>query len=377
MVRGVKITSLVLATFLAGSVLLSGCGSKFSPQNHPQNTAQSSPSPSVGESTKQEGTTAASPTPQPTEAPVQPQIDVNQVKPNEAGKIMVVMFHNFVEAYKSGDKQYTTTFDDFRKLLPVLYDKGYRLISLNDLINNNIQVPAGFIPLVFTFDDGTAGQFNLVEENGQLVANRQSAVGIMEEFNKQHPDFGLRGTFYVNLGSPTFPGAGELKERLQYLIDKGFDIGNHTYTHVNLKKVKTAEEIQKAIGENQKKMVEIIPGYTMMTLSLPYGLPSKELQTYVANGEFEGVKYENKGILEVGWDPTYSPVNAKFNPLSIHRVRASGIVPVEADLAWWLEQLSRGEQYVSDGNPDTITVPKAREANVDAALLNGKKLVIY
>ena len=49
--------------------------------------------------------------------------------------------------------------------------------------------------MVFTFDDGTSGQFNLVEENGELVANKKSAVGIIEEFNKTHPDFGVKRDF--------------------------------------------------------------------------------------------------------------------------------------------------------------------------------------
>jgi len=307
----------------------------------------------------------------------QPQIDISKIKPNEVGKIMVVMFHNFVDNYKSGDKEYTTTFDEFRKLLQSLYDKGYRLISVSDFLNNDISVPAGCIPMIFTFDDGTPGQFNMVEENGRLVANRQSAVGIMEEFNKTHPDFGLKGTFYVNLGLGTFEGKGTLAERLKYLIDKGFEIGNHTFTHVMLNKVKSADKIQEEIGGNQKKMYELIPGYKMTSFSLPYGLPSKELQEYVVRGEYEGVKYENLTIMEVGWDPNVSPVNKKFNPLSVHRVRASGIEPVDADLAWWLKNLSREEQYISDGNPDTVTVPKDKEQEVDPARLKGKKLVVY
>jgi len=135
----------------------------------------------------------------------------------------------FVESFtpKSYDKgEYTTTFSEFEKLLQDLYDRGYRLISMSDYLNNNISVPAGCIPIIFTFDDGTSGQFNLVEENGTLKVNKKSAVGIMEEFYEKHPDFGLKGTFYVNLGNSTFEGAGTLQQRLQYLVDKGFEIGN-------------------------------------------------------------------------------------------------------------------------------------------------------
>jgi len=309
--------------------------------------------------------------------PIEPQIDYEKVKPNEAGKIMVVMFHNFVESYKSGDTEYTTTFSAFRELLQTLYDKGYRLISMSDYLNNNISVPAGCIPMIFTFDDGTPGQFNLVEENGKLVVNPRSAVGIMEEFNRTHPDFGLKGTFYVNLGLGTFQGKGTLAERLKYLIDKGFEIGNHTLNHANLSEIKTAEEMMKEIGGNQKKMYELVPDYKMISFSLPYGVPSKELKQYVVKGEYEGVGYEHLAIVEVGWDPAPSPVSVNFNPLSTHRVRASGIEPVQADLEWWLKNLSREEQYVSDGNPDTVTVPKEKEDSVDKNRLNGKKLITY
>ncbi|MCX7843708.1 MAG: polysaccharide deacetylase family protein [Clostridia bacterium] len=304
-------------------------------------------------------------------------IDVSQVKPNEAGSIMVVMFHNFIDEYKSGDKEYTTTFDDFRKLLPKLYEKGYRLINVNDYLSNNINVPAGCIPMMFTFDDGTAGQFNLVEENGRLVANKQSAVGIMEEFNKAHPDFGLKGTFYVNLGLKTFEGKGTISERLKYLVDKGFEIGNHTYSHISLPKAKSAQEIQREVGKNQKAMLELIPDYTMTSLALPFGQASKELQEYVHKGEFEGIKYDNMAIMLVGANPAASPVSKSFNPLKTARVRASGIKPVDCDLAWWVEKLSRSEQYVSDGNPDTVTVPKSNEATVDQGKLKGKRLVTY
>ena len=57
-------------------------------------------------------------------------------------------------------------------------------------------IPAGCTPMIFTFDDGTKGQFSLVEKDGKLVAEEKSAVGIMEKFNKEHPDFGMKGTFY-------------------------------------------------------------------------------------------------------------------------------------------------------------------------------------
>lgn len=306
-----------------------------------------------------------------------PSIDLNEVKPNETGRIMVVMFHNFVEEYKKGDKAYTTTFSAFEKLLDTLYTMDYRLISMNDYLNGNIDTPAGCIPMVFTFDDGTAGQFNLIEENGTFVVNPRSAVGILEEFNKTHPDFGTRGTFYINLGNQTFSGAGTVAQRLEYLKGKGFELGNHTYTHINLKETKSAAKIQEEIGGNQKKMFELIPDYTFATFSLPYGAPSKDLTQYVIKGEYEGVKYENLAIMEVGWDPAPSPFSIKFDPLSTHRVRSSGITPVDQDLAWWLDNQKRDKQYISDGNSATVAVPESYIEYVDQARLNGRSLITY
>jgi len=306
-----------------------------------------------------------------------PAIDLNEVKPNETGRIMVVMFHNFIEEYKKGDKDFTTTFGEFEKLLDTLYTSGYRLISMNDYLNGNIDTPAGCIPMVFTFDDGSAGEFNLIESDGILAVNPRSAVGIMEEFNKTHPDFGTKGTFYINLGNSTFSGEGTLTQRLEYLLSKGFELGNHTYSHINLKEAKTAAKIQEEIGGNQKKILELIPNYIFTTFSLPYGAPAEGLKQYVIEGEWEGIKYKNLAIMEVGWDPAPSPFSVKFDPLATHRVRASGIAPVDADLAWWLENLKRDKQYISDGDAATVTVPEASAEYVDQTRLNGRELVTY
>jgi peptidoglycan/xylan/chitin deacetylase (PgdA/CDA1 family) len=308
------------------------------------------------------------------------EIDLNKVKPNELGKIMVVMFHNFVETFsptKYDKGEYTMTFKAFEELLQVLYDKGYRLISFKDFLDNNISVPAGCTPMVFTFDDATSGQFNLIEEDGILKVNEKSAVGIMLEFNKKHPDFGAKGMFFVNLGSNIFNGSGNTAERLKYLIDLGFEVGNHTYSHINLKETKSIDIIQKEIGNNQKVMYELVPGYKMFAFSLPYGAPSGNLIEYVKKGEYESIEYENLGIVEVGWNPSPSAISRHFNSESINRVRAPGINPEKFDLNWWIENISREEEYISDGNENKITVPEEKIDSIDMEKLGDKELVTY
>src|SRR5690242_10834499 len=97
-----KKLALIFALLSLVTVLLSGCGS--STQNN-QGTKDNTGSP----------TAAPTEAPKATATPVP--IDYNKIKPDESGKIMVVMFHNFVQTFKPtryDDGEYTTTFADFR-----------------------------------------------------------------------------------------------------------------------------------------------------------------------------------------------------------------------------------------------------------------------
>lgn len=260
---------------------------------------------------------------------------------NENGKIIIVMYHKFAE--DEGKDEWTRSYDNFYNDLKYLYEHGYRSISLNDYINNDIKVAEGCTPVILTFDDGTKSQFNLIkDEIGNLVVNPNSAVGVMEKFYEEYPEFGLNGTFFIN-GTGYFSGEGTKKERLEYLINKGFEIGNHTNTHIYLNKA-TPEEIQKEIGKVANE-VEELTGYQINALALPFGITSKEYAEYIHTGEYEGKTYENKVILLVGSNPAYGPENEKTNMLRLPRVRArGGNKEVECDLYWWLEKLENNKE---------------------------------
>ena len=340
-------------------------------------------------------TPQATPTPEPTVEPTEeptptPAIDLEKTKPNEAGEIPIVMFHVFInelepdKTYSDDYLRYTQSFSYLRDLMERLYDMGYRMTSMNDFLNNDIKVEAGYKPVIFTFDDGTASQFSLIEQDGELVVNPNCAVAVMLDFYKEHPDFGLEGTFYVILGHTTFyeerssgtPLAGTLKERLQYLIDLGFEIGNHTYDHFNMSNATDGETIMREIGRNQAAMYDVIEDYTFTSLSLPFGSVPSSLFEYVKSGAYDGVAYQNLGVLEVGWDPAISPVNPDYDPYSIHRVRGTGFLAENCDFEWWLKNM-RDPVYVSDGDPDTITVPEEYLSLVDQSKLGDNQLRVY
>lgn len=307
------------------------------------------------------------------EDPIQ-SIDL-KFKPNEAGEIMVLMYHNIGEK----EDTWVRTPENFKKDLQVLYEKGYRPISLEDFVTNNIDVEAGYTPVVITFDDGNLNNFKLIEENGDLKIDVNCAVGILEEFGKENPDFPVTATFFV-FGRNPFRQEEYVEYKLNYLIEKGYDIGNHTIDHSNFTSLQP-EDIQRVIGQNVSFLEGIVDDYKVNTLALPYGSrpKNKEYEKFLHKGEYNGVTYENIAVLNVGWKPSVSPIDKNFNPYSIQRVRASETNVDNVGMYDWLEYFDKHpeKRYVSDGNPDVMTIPKEMEGKVDKEKIKDKILYVY
>lgn len=303
---------------------------------------------------------------------------------NETGQIYILMFHGFIADELAGtysDREYSMTQTMFRETLKILYDMDYRPITMDEFLRGHIDVPLGKIPIVLTFDDGRSGQFNLIKKDGELVADPKSAVGIWMDFNKQYPDFGLKGTFYVNLGVRTFEGEGTLAQRLKYMIDLGFEIGNHTYTHEALRLITKKEDVIYQMGKNQEVMESLVPGYKFSSLALPFGEDVRldELKDLVVSGDYNGTSYDHLGVLDCKWRPSYSPFSVNFNARSIFRVRADGLDPVPCDMSDWMFKnlTTKRGQYISDGDPYTITVPESLAKDVAQEAVGDKKIITY
>jgi hypothetical protein len=302
------------------------------------------------------------------------EVDLKKIKANENGQVVILMYHGISDK----ESEWVRTADNFRKDLKVLYDKGYRLVSLRDYIENNIKVEAGYTPFVLTFDDGAKNNFNIIEENGEKKIDPNCAVGILEEFKKEHSDFGKGGSFFVYYPIP-FRQKELIKEKFEFLIANGYDIGNHTYTHENLGKIGT-EEIQKALAKNVFSAQGYVPGYDVYALALPNGIgPKGDNYKYAIQGEYDGVKYNHRAVLLVGSNPAPSPVSVKFDPARLPRVRASEMKTDGVGLYDWLQHFEKKpeKRYISDGNPDMVAIPESEKDNVDESKLNGKELIIY
>ncbi len=321
-------------------------------------------------------TPTPSPTPSPTPVPSPtPTPDIGPQPPNEVGQIMIIMYHGITKG--KPPSSYQRSVEGLRSDLTNLYEKGYRLMKLSDLINNNITVNAGYSPVVITFDDGMGSSFSLQESDKGLIPSEDCGLDVIEKFATEHPDFGKTAAFFINGASEQFKGAGTLKERLKFLIDNGYEVGSHSYTHDSMANM-NAEKLQAAIGRQDQYIRELLPGYEPVALAYPYGArPGKQLWPLVLDGTYNGTAYKYRLAVRAGISAAKTAPNAiGYDPLNTPRVRGSD--EMEGDLGWFIRHNDAKPQlrYVSDGNPNTVTVPQAYEEMVNKESLGGKELVI-
>ncbi len=303
-----------------------------------------------------------------------------QLQPNEAGQIMVLMYHGIGKQ----EATWTRSRDNFLKDLEILYQKGYRPISLRDLVHNRISTEAGYTPVVLTFDDGRPNNFRVVVQDGEPVVKPDCAVGILEQFHKEHPDFPLEATFFL-WGKNPFDQPKWLSYKLNYLVSRGMDVGNHSTRHRDLayEKNLNAAKIQRYLGAQAAYLESQItehPDYRVDTHALCYGhRPRKaRLRKYLVTGAFDGKPYRNDAIVNVGSGPVHSPAVFKFNPRSIPRIRASQKHVGRFGIRAWIRHFDNypGRRYISDGDPNTVSVPSALSKRIDPAKLGGARLVV-
>ena len=294
---------------------------------------------------------------------------------NELGRVPVMMYHGIVNkkssetSYTGGnvDKDgYNRTVEAFKEDLEFYYQNGYRMIRAIDYVNGIIDVPYGKSPIVLTFDDGNTNNIkvNGVTLDGEIIIDENSAVGVLESFKKKYPDFNVTATFFVN-GS-LFQQSEYNEKILKWLVENGYDIGNHTKTHVNFSDASTNES-EEEVGFVYNKLDAIIPDKYVKLVALPFGSPYKKTHanfSHIINSNYNGINYETVSTFRVGWMPDYSPFSKDFDKEFIMRVRAYDNNGVDFDIEASFRILEKN-RYVSDGNADTIVIKES-----DASYLN-------
>jgi peptidoglycan/xylan/chitin deacetylase (PgdA/CDA1 family) len=260
------------------------------------------------------------------------------VKANELGLIPVLEYHQI------GPKEdrWRRTPENFRADLERLYKEGYYLTSLHDIVSNKIATPAGKSPVALTFDDATEGQFRYLPGQTPTI-DPACAVGVLEAFAKAHPDGGKTATFFV-LPESAFGQAQYAKQKMEWLIANGYEVGNHTIRHDGLSKLVDAK-VDHEIGGAVDMIHTFIPNYAVRTLAYPYGMVPKNLAI---------VAKHHEAAFLVGSESTVSPLSKKWKPLLIPRIQA-----IDSEFARHFKFLKANPEwrYISDGDPQHYSVP--------------------
>lgn len=299
-------------------------------------------------------------------------------KPNEVGRVPILMYHSIGDRGKFDALGLNIPAKTFRSHLELLHAAGCYPVNMRDALSARLDVPAGKIPVVLTFDDGRLSQFRYLK-GGRI--DPDCAVGILEAFHKQHPDeWPLRASFYI-LPDSKYAGApfgqkGLAEKKIRHLVAQGFEVANHSTTHHSMAHQSKAS-LQKEVAECVRWTRSVEPAATMDTFALPYGARPSDPALFDAllSGKVGEAAYANKCVLLAGGDPALPYLHKRFDNVRIPRMgSAPGYVEV------WLKRLAAGEPYrpyVSDGDPTTVTVPRSQLGLVDRSRLEGARLAFY
>jgi peptidoglycan/xylan/chitin deacetylase (PgdA/CDA1 family) len=285
--------------------------------------------------------------------------------PDELGRIPILLYHELGDTAARWRRSRT----QFRADLELLDARGYRPVGIGEVLDRSIDLPRGVSPVVITFDDAPPSQFRYIERpDGTLDIDSTSAVGMLLDFARTHPEWRNRAVFCVLTGADAGHSMFGGKEvdgqhlawrhaKLRQLVALGFELCGHTDWHVNLGRVADST-VPGAIARGLLAIDSAVPGYRVRSFALPYGawphdssLARAGRWADPASGRV--VEYRFGAVFEAWGGTIPSPFDPAFRPLRLPRVQ------VTADhLERLLDDLDRhGRRYVSDGDPRTVARP--------------------
>jgi peptidoglycan/xylan/chitin deacetylase (PgdA/CDA1 family) len=255
--------------------------------------------------------------------------------PNPAGRTLILEYHLIGDR----DSRWSRSRDGFRRDLELLYARGYRPITVAELVDGSFPLEPGLSPVVFTFDDASPGQFRYVETAGKLEVDSASALGIWLGFATRHPDWRPRATFCLLPAAShghAFFGDKDIQgqktawrfPKLRDLAARGFELCAHTLWHANLGKLSDAE-VQEQIARSVLAVDSALPGYRVRTFALPLGIWPKN-RALARSGSWRDpktgrvVSYAFDAVLEVSGGPAPTRDAAGFDPRKLPRVQVIG-----------------------------------------------------
>lgn len=251
---------------------------------------------------------------------------------NREGSVFIVEYHKLAKEEARWDR----SIDRFKADLQRYYDMGFRPVTLSSYLLNTMELAPGASPIVFTFDDSHPSQFRFLDDGS---IDPDCAVGIWQEFAKTHPEFPVRGTFFILPDSGPWGQPKRAERKFEMLKTWGCEIGSHTLTHRQLSSLPDSEvkkELAGAIDYITEK------GFVCDSIALPYGISPKN-KSLLAAFTLGGKSYGHKAALLVGANPAPSPESAKRNLMRLPRIQS-----IEGDygVTYWLDRVANGREPV-------------------------------
>lgn len=290
--------------------------------------------------------------------------------PNELGSVLILMYHHINET----GNPYSTTPDQFRHDLKVLYENGYLPVLMSDFLKGEIDIPYGWSPVVLTFDDGYRNNIMCLDDDCKEI-DPNTGAGILIEFAKKHPLFRPHASYYITQQNP-FGSVSLAPKKIEALYRHGMEIGNHSKNHPHFSRLNAAQ-IQEEIAYQHNFLSSLTGGKHKPTaFCLPYGdAPQDEYLPLLRKGSSNGISYDYDAVIYVKERHQRSPFHVRFDPFRVYRMGIGRPYPetIEDKLAYYDKNPS--SRFVSDGDPSTVTIP-SNWKDVLGTLPKGKTLQV-
>lgn len=244
---------------------------------------------------------------------------------NVEGVVLIAMYHNVFEQ----EGNFARSRENFRKDLQRLYDLGFRPVTLGQYVDDKMDLPPGASPVVITWDDSNRSQFRYLEDGS---IDPDCGVGIWKQFAEDHPDFPVKGSFYV---LPNGPFGADGPKKVAQLLEWGCEVDPHTISHPNLAKL-TDAQVMRELSQAQHFVRGL--GSEPRVLSLPFGIRPKNREL-LQQFEHEGETYRHIAALMVGAGPAPSPNDPDRDLYGLPRIQA---FDGEYGLTFWLDLVETG-----------------------------------
>ncbi len=247
---------------------------------------------------------------------------VTERKANLMGRIPILMYHKFQEK----ETRFSRSFEHFRGDLERLYDLGFRPVTMSEYLEEKIDIPPGSSPVVITMDDSATSQFQLLPD-GSIDPN--TAVGIWSDFAKTHPDFPVKGTWYVLPG--VMWGQRPLRDKkVEMLKSWGSELASHTWEHPMLNHL-SDEQVKMQIAKSIDFLKKY--GYEHVSFAYPYGLKPKNM-TIMEGFDYKGKHYSVTGAVLTDTNLARSTSSEKWHKYRLPRIEATEL---EDGIKYWLD----------------------------------------